>query len=200
LLPEVIEFDDLLILSKRLGRDAPWLDVADPVPLGHVLAVAERIKCRPTEVAARLAEFGLRLVKGTVLPEAVGVDDPAILSVDGDRIAPWLDETMPVPLSHVAGVADQLGRRPAEVVSRLLALGLRVADGATQLDKIDFEDLRMFGDREEMYELLDKKAPVELYHVFHHAVLSGRPLPEVARRFRELGFTLTDDVIYTHDY
>ncbi|MFF3740884.1 caspase family protein [Streptomyces sp. NPDC002566] len=198
-LPEIVEFDDLLILSKRHTRKGPWLNVADPVPLGHVVAAATRINWRPAQVAARLAEFGLRLAEGTVLPGKVGPDDPAILSVDLDRVAPWLDETTPVLLSHVLRAADRLGRRPTEVAARLMAFGLQVADGPPQLDKIELEDLRMFSDREGMNEWLDSKAPVELCHVFQSSVSSGRPMPEIARRLRELGFTLTDDVIYTHD-
>ncbi|MDV9177328.1 caspase family protein, partial [Streptomyces sp. W16] len=197
-LPETVEFDDLLILSRRHNRNTPWLDVACPVPLGHVVAVATRIKWRPAEVVARLAQFGLRLAEGIVLPETVGPDDPAILSVDLDREQPWLDETTPVLLSHVLRAADRLGRRPAEVAARLMAFGLRVADGPPQLEKIELEDLRMFSDRKGVNEWLDKKAPVELCHVFQSSVSSGSPLPKVARRFRELGFTLTDDVIYSH--
>ncbi|AXE77593.1 caspase family protein [Streptomyces atratus] len=198
-LPEVVEFEDLLILSRRRNRDAPWLDAAHPVPLGHVLAVAERTKRRPAEVAARLGELGLRLAEGAVLPETVGVDDPAILGNQADRTVRWLEETAPVPLSHVLCAAHRLGRRPAEVVARLVALGLRVAAGAPQLEKIELEDLRMFSDREEMNKWLDKRAPVELCQVFQAATLSGRSLPEVARRFREFGFTLADDANYTHD-
>ncbi|MFF5945639.1 hypothetical protein ACFY7X_33810, partial [Streptomyces althioticus] len=98
-LPEDIGADDLLILSSRLDRDPPWFDGTEPVPLGHVLAAAERTKRRPADVVARLAEFGLRLAEGTVLPEPVGVDDAAILSEDIDRVAPWLDDAEPVPLS-----------------------------------------------------------------------------------------------------
>ncbi len=198
--PEVVEFDDLVILSRGFDREPPWLDGSDPVSLGHVLAVAERTKRRPVEVGARLAELGLRLAEGTVLPDAVGVDDPAILSRDVDRVAPWLDETEPVRFSHVLMAADRLGRRPETVAARLAELGLRMAEGATQLEKIELEDLRLFSQgSQEGYEWLDKKTPVKLWHVFQGAVLSGRSLVDVARRFRECGFVLDDAVTYAYD-
>ncbi|MFE8920751.1 wHTH domain-containing protein [Streptomyces rochei] len=193
--PAVVGFDDLYILSEGYDRDAPWLDAEVPVALGHVLAVAERINRPPAEVAARLAEFGLRLVEGTVLPETVGADDPALLSVDVDREPPWLDVTAPVQVSHVLSAAHRLGRHPSEVMARLVALGLRMADEAA-LAKFELEDLRMFGGRDDMTEW-DKKVTIQLHHVFHGAVRSGRPLADIARRFRELGFDLADDVVYT---
>ncbi|MFE6688551.1 caspase family protein [Streptomyces sp. NPDC057743] len=199
--PDVVESDDLFLLSKARDRDAPWLDAAVPVPLGHVLAVAERFKRRPAEVVARLGELGLHLAEGRVLPEVVGVDDPAMLRVEGDPMVPWLDETVPVPVSHVLAVASRLRRRPMEVAARLAGFGLRVADGSGDLAKIELEDLRMLmvkgRFREGNYEWLDKQAPVDLWHVHQGASLSGRSLAEVARRFRELGFTLARDVIYT---
>ncbi|WP_330280202.1 caspase family protein [Streptomyces sp. NBC_00569] len=200
-LPEVIEFDDLFILSKEQDRLTPWLDAADPVPLGHVLAVAERTKRRPAEVADRLMDLGLRLTEGTTLPESVEVDDATILSMDVDRAAPWLDKAAPVALSHVLRAAVELGRRPAEVAARIVALGFQVADGPVQLENIKLEDLRMFADRDRRgeYEWLDKNAPVGLSRVFQGAVLSGRPLSEVVHRFRDFGFALTDDVIYAAD-
>lgn len=196
--PDVVEFDDLVILSSSVNRAEPWLNVAEPVPLGHVLAAAEQTKRRPAEIAARLAELGLRLVEGMVLPDTVGVDDPAILSRDHDRIAPWLDASVPVPVNHVVRVANRLGRRPAKVAARLVTLGLRVAGEAAQLEKIELEDLRMFSDREDR-DQWDRKTPVKLCRVYQGSVLSGRPILEVARRLRDIGFTLADDVIYADE-
>ncbi|MEU2358179.1 caspase family protein [Streptomyces misionensis] len=198
-LPEDIGADDLLILSSRLDRDPPWFDGTEPVPLGHVLAAAERTKRRPADVVARLAEFGLRLAEGTVLPEPVGVDDAAILSEDIDRVAPWLDDAEPVPLSHVLNAAAQLRRRPAEVASRFEALGLRLADGTDRLAKIEYEDLRMLDDYENGYQWLDEEPSVDLYRVFQTAVLGERSLAEVAHRFRELGLPLAGDAVYARD-
>ncbi|GGR79257.1 wHTH domain-containing protein [Streptomyces rubiginosohelvolus] len=198
-LPEVIHFNDLVILRDGQSRRKRWLDEANPVPMGHVLAVAERTKLRPAEVASRLMEFGLCLAEGTVLPENAEVDDPAILSVNHDRVAPWLDKSAPIPMSHVLSAADRLGRRPAEVAARLVTLGLQVAtDGALQLGKIELEDLRMFGEHAFVDER-STRTPIQLGQVFESAVLTGRPLPEVAHRLSEIGFTLADDAIYTHD-
>lgn len=196
--PEVVDFDDLVILSDRLDRREPWLDSAVPVPLGHVLAAAERTKRQPAEVASRLEEFGLRLQEGTVLPAAVGVNDTAVLSVDHDRVTPWLDASEPVTVSHVVSAAHRLGRRPAELGARLEALGFRMRDEATRLEEIELEDIRMFRAKKGNYEW-ESSEPVELWRVCQAAALSGRPLPEVARRLSEIGFTLAGDAIYSEE-
>ncbi|SCY86782.1 Histidine kinase-, DNA gyrase B-, and HSP90-like ATPase, partial [Streptomyces sp. 136MFCol5.1] len=69
---------DFGLLSQRSTRSNQrpdqWLNPSNPVPLGHVLQFANRAGRRPEVVVARLAEFGLRLSEGVVLPETINHD------------------------------------------------------------------------------------------------------------------------------
>ncbi|MFE4665489.1 caspase family protein [Streptomyces sp. NPDC056716] len=201
--PETVEPADLFLLSVGRTQSPPWLNAAVPVPLDKVLTAAERTGRRPAEVANRLAFLGLRLAEGTVLPETIEPDDPTVVGADSGRRTSWLNERVPVPVIHVLDAAAQLRRRPAEVAARLMALGLPVTDGVLALDRVEFDDLQLFLDQGESfvaqegpYDWLDRMEPVPLLNVFQGAVRTGRTLPEVARRFRELGMTLSNDVVY----
>ncbi|MFD9067623.1 caspase family protein [Kitasatospora purpeofusca] len=100
-----------------------WVDPAKPVPLGHVLSVAQWMGCRPAEVAARLAELGYSLREGQPVPDEVFDDDLVVLSRRVNGRPPWLAAAEPVPLGHVLFAATQLNWLPEAVVGRLEALG-----------------------------------------------------------------------------
>ncbi|SCY86800.1 hypothetical protein SAMN02745898_104330, partial [Streptomyces sp. 136MFCol5.1] len=97
-----------------------------PVPLGHVLRAASQTGRRPEVVTARLAEFGLRLSEGVVLPETIDPDD-LLLFRHGSHEHGGLDQEAPVKLWNVFQLATFSGRSLADVAQRLRRLGFTMA-------------------------------------------------------------------------
>ncbi|MFD5680915.1 caspase, EACC1-associated type [Streptomyces bacillaris] len=59
--PPVVEFEDLVVLSRRLDGEGPWLDHDRPVSLEHVTRAAEALDLHPHVIADRLETLGYRL-------------------------------------------------------------------------------------------------------------------------------------------
>ncbi|CAN3984517.1 wHTH domain-containing protein [Kitasatospora purpeofusca] len=114
--------------AARSTKIADWLDPAVPVPLGHILAAAQRIGCPPSEVGARLIQLGYRLPAGHRLPQSFEGNDLRILSRNLDGQPPWLDPGEAVSLRHVLSAADKSGCDPEVVVDRLNVLAVGGAD------------------------------------------------------------------------
>ncbi|MFF5932853.1 hypothetical protein, partial [Streptomyces sp. NPDC012508] len=198
-LPETADPDDLLILSRDLDRQGPWLAPGAMVSLGHVLlAAGEMVERDPELVAARLAELGMRLPEGVVLPETVDPDDLLILSESLDREGPWLDSTAVVPLVHVLRAAHQTGRDPEVVAASLVELGLRFAEGVELPKGVNRDDLALLFRHApgNAARWLDRIDPVRLWDVARVARSSGLSLVDVAQRLGRLGITLAPDVVY----
>ncbi|WP_285762018.1 hypothetical protein, partial [Nocardiopsis ansamitocini] len=122
-LPEAVEPDDVLIVSKNLDDGSPWLEVGEPVSLVHVLAAANAVERTPEQVRARLAELGYGHVPEGELPAQVSEDDLRIVSADLDGESPWLETGEPVSLVHVLAAANAVERTPEQVRARLAELG-----------------------------------------------------------------------------
>jgi hypothetical protein len=53
--------DDLIMLSRDLDQRAPWLTLAEPVAVGHLLAAAAASNLTPQQVAERLTRLGFEV-------------------------------------------------------------------------------------------------------------------------------------------
>ncbi|MEU1483586.1 hypothetical protein [Streptomyces sp. NPDC005752] len=130
--PESPQDDDLVILSEELDGCRPWLQRNTVVGLQmrHVLRAALATGRSPAGIAARLTELGHRLHENAKLPESADEADIRLLEAV-DRS--YLDD---VHLEDVLRSASLTGRSPADVASRLTALGHRLPD------EVDYPEVR----------------------------------------------------------
>ncbi|WP_327683454.1 wHTH domain-containing protein [Kitasatospora sp. NBC_00458] len=169
-----------------------WLETGLPVPTGHVLAVAARLKRPPSAVSARLAEFGLRGPEGALVPADADPDDLVLLSEGLDRGWPWLDQRRTVRMHHVLRCAQKLGWSPPAVAARLTAFGFGLPEGVIVPEAVNPADLT----------LLEAGQSVSAYRLGHDRVALDSVLvaaerlgwsPRVAAaRLEELGLALPD--------
>ncbi|MFJ9028188.1 hypothetical protein ACIRQP_06620 [Streptomyces sp. NPDC102274] len=122
--PDAPEEDDLFLLSQELDGRAPWLWVNGVVgvQLRHILRASLATGRTPAEITERLATLGHWLHANAKVPAVADVEDIRLLETV-DRS--FLDN---VHLEHVLRSASLTGRSPADVASRLTALGYRLPD------------------------------------------------------------------------
>ena len=193
-LPDRLDADDLILLSRNLNRDSPWLMVEESVPYGHMAAASARTGRSPVEVAARLAALGFTVPEPGGLPDRLDADDLILLSRDLDGGAPWLDSGEPIPYGHLAGIARS-GRNPAEAAARLAALGFTVPEPGGLPDRLDADDLILLSrDLDGGAPWLDSGEPIPYGHLAGIA-RSGRNPAEAAARLVKLGFLLPDALV-----
>ncbi|WNI14826.1 hypothetical protein [Actinacidiphila sp. ITFR-21] len=103
---------ELLILRSR--DFSTWLRTEKPVPMGHVLAMADMLKSPPRLIRDRLERLGYRVPDADHVPEAAVVsdDDLTILSRRLDGVYPWLSPADEVPVSHLLTAAAVTERPP----------------------------------------------------------------------------------------
>ncbi|MFF3755389.1 hypothetical protein ACFYYH_33930 [Streptomyces sp. NPDC002018] len=130
--PDTPEADDLTILSENLDGRRPWLVKNTVVGLQsrHILSAALATGRSPADIAGRLAELGHWLHENANLPAVADEADIRLLETV-DRS--FLDN---VHLEHVLRSAGLTGRSPADVASRLTALGHRLPD------EVDYPEVR----------------------------------------------------------
>ncbi|MEV8395801.1 MULTISPECIES: hypothetical protein [unclassified Streptomyces] len=133
--PDAPEADDLVLLSQELDGRAPWLSVnrVVGVSLRHILRAALATGRTPVEITERLAMLGHGLHADAKVPAVADVADIRLLATV-DRS--FLDN---VHLEHVLRSASLTGRSPADVASRLTALGHRLPD------EVDYPEVRGTG-------------------------------------------------------
>ncbi|MER6649671.1 hypothetical protein ABT248_03890 [Streptomyces sp. NPDC000971] len=122
--PEFPQDDDFVLLSEGLDGCGPWLrrNTVGGLGMRHVLSAALVTGRSPASVTVRLTELGYRLHENAKLPETADEADVRLLeTVDRSH----RDD---VHLEHVLRGASLTGRSPADVASRLTALGYRLPD------------------------------------------------------------------------
>ncbi|RNG26727.1 hypothetical protein [Streptomyces botrytidirepellens] len=122
--PDTWDEDDLRILSQELDGRRPWLERNNVVGAGlrHILRAALATDRSPADITARLAALGHWLHENAKVPD---VADPADIRLLETVDRSYLDG---VHLEHVLHSASLTGRSPADVASRLTALGHRLPD------------------------------------------------------------------------
>lgn len=122
--PDSPEADDITILSERLNGHGPWLTKNTVVGLSpaHILRASLATGHTPADIAERLTALGHWLHENATLPPVAAESDIRLLDTL-DRS--YLDN---VHLEHVLRSASLTGRTPADIASRLTALGYRLPD------------------------------------------------------------------------
>ncbi|MFJ4093241.1 caspase family protein [Kitasatospora sp. NPDC089913] len=187
--PDQVHTDDRLVLSTNLDWRRPWLSVDRPVPIGHVLAAAAKLRRSPEDVATRLMRYGHRLLNGAVLSGSVEFGDLLMLSAQRDGQAPWLVPGRRAGIWHVLAAAHDLEREPREVAERLEVLGHPLPPGTVAAHGAEYFE------RAEDGVGPGPDRPLTLAEVLR-ATARGHSPADTARRLQDLGFTLAGDVVY----
>ncbi|MGW2327824.1 wHTH domain-containing protein [Streptomyces sp. NPDC001700] len=175
-LPESPDTRDIMLVRTASGGSGEWLDWGAEATAHHVLQVAVTLRCNPHAVATRLTALGIRL------PYTPEPGDERIL------------EHLGAPLGHILTVAQETGRRPADIVARLAELGVR-HQGAVP-DPWDADDLRVLSQE------LDGRQPwlerntvvgVQLRHILRAALATGRTPADITARLAVLGHWLHEN-------
>ncbi|MFB7949950.1 SAV_2336 N-terminal domain-related protein, partial [Kitasatospora phosalacinea] len=185
------EDGDRTLLSRRLDGEAPWLDAAEPVPLGHLLAAAATSALPPATVAAHLAELGYQVPDQAWLADLGTEDgDLVLLSQDLDGTNPWLRRAEAVTVAHVLAAAAATERSARAVAERLDALGFPAPGRMHWPDLLPEADDRTLisRDLDALAPWLDQAEPVTVAHVLAAARTTGRSARAVAERLQLLGY------------
>ncbi|SEQ33244.1 HD domain-containing protein [Lentzea albida] len=208
-----VRFEDLILLSVDLDGEGPWLDSDhhalaqsdNTVPLGHVLAAAAKLGTPPAEVAERLSELGLNSQKAA-LPSRVERRDAQLLAQVVPReisllyrhwMFAWLGLERPVSTRHLMLQSRSTTLTPAEVASRLSALGFAVTDPQhlpSSIDEIDEKLLHVSTPTPHWFEFESDFAEMRFPRrsVMHMAHETGLSLRGVLDRLARLGVEVTD--------
>jgi hypothetical protein len=190
--------DDAVLISQDRDGKAPWLDLAQPVPTGHVMAAAIQSGRGPRAIAERLITLGytLNTHPGTLPDQPPTREHAVLISRDLDGSTPWLNPNRPVSTGHLIAAASQLGRGPREMAERLTELGYTLTtDPATLPDQpLAREDATLISrDLDGSAPWLDPTEPIPPGHLVSAANRLSRGPRAIAERLTELGYTLTTD-------
>ncbi|MCG0283910.1 hypothetical protein [Streptomyces sp. PSAA01] len=172
-LPETPDTRDIVLIRTDPRGDGEWLEWGGEASSEHVRKVARTLRCNPHTVATRLLALGIRL------PYTPEPEDERILQD---------------PCEPLLALAQDTGRRPADIASRLVELGHSRPSAVP--DTREPDDLRILS------EELDGRAPwlernnvvgVRLRHVLRAALATGRSPADIAKRLDALGHWLHEN-------
>ncbi len=197
--------DDVLLVSRELDGQAPWLPAGDePVPLHHVLRFAQAHDRDPNEVAARLGRLGHhRLPEGPLVDSVTGEETELLGHGWGGGGRTWLAQDDPDRFPHLVAAGAATGKAPAEIARRLRTLGFTVPEEelparTTESDRPLISGRTLAG----AGNWLSRTQPVPVGHILHNAHARGASTASVLARLTELGYSrlpaipdlrLTDD-------
>jgi hypothetical protein len=189
--------DDTTMASVDLDGDQPWLDVAKPVPVIHLLRAARVIGRDLHDIAARLTLLGYPVSTdlGQLGVDQLTRDDLVITSQDLDGSDPWLEPNEKILLPHLLQAARRTRRPPQEIAARLRQLGylVEVDLGGVPVKEIRSADLAYASnDLDGTRPWLDPDEPVSLAHLLAAANKLRKPINEITARLELLGYRAPD--------
>lgn len=175
------------------------LEVTKPVQATDLLLITTHVPGgRIRDVADRLRSYGFEVHADVVrIAEQLTRADLVLLSRDLDGEPSWLDITKPVPIAHLACASLEANERPQDVSQQLEAWGFRVTVPSDLPTRLGPEDRQLVHDRwRNMWLNFDLTVP--LSELIMAARRTQKPLIEVTRRLRQLGFIVPDmgDVVH----
>ncbi|MFJ4796632.1 wHTH domain-containing protein [Kitasatospora purpeofusca] len=194
--PESAQENDIVLLSRHLDGEEPWLEPGEMVSAWHVLTAAEKFQEKPETVVARLEQLGHRVVEGVLLPEFTDFDDLVLFrSSDKDHGPELTAVGARASMGHVLWCATELGCSPAAVVDRLALLGHQLPDGAGVPERVLSDDLLILSaELDWRAPWLSVDEPVPLGHVLRGATRLELGPAEVAARLVGFGHRLPEGV------
>jgi len=203
----VAEPSDLTILHRHLSAtwsllyEEDWLNEAEPVPNGHVIAAAAQLEQPVSQVAHRLTRLGFQVASELLTVAEVEPTDRLIVSQDLDGTMPWLrqreDDGSPlqVPRAHVIAAAAQIGRPAGHVARKLIDLGFQVHPELLEAGLADSSDIALIShDLDGKAPMLPGAVPVPPGHLLAAASRFGKPVGEIATKLTSLGYDVPEAV------
>jgi hypothetical protein len=201
-----VEPTDLVIISRDLTGEEPWLRQWDEndrlvtVPVGHIVAAAEKTSQTVGKVARRLAALGFQVPSELMDVGSAEPADRIITSRDLTGEEPWLTERL-VPLGHILTAAEQLNEPEKIRASRLTMLGFdapvlppHVAPNDVVTISWELSTLDQQQAQERRYVdrgwWLNHDAPVPMWHVIAGAAKTRTTVEHLTGRLRSLGFQI----------
>lgn len=165
------------------------------VPPGHLLKAHFEFGISVSEAARRMKAFGFALPE--LDPAADEADELALklLSVQLNGKQPWCNVSSPVTPGHLLRAHFQLGVEIRMAIYWMKAFGFTV-EGAERLVNGTEETLRLVSFGVGDTRLLTLERPVSARHVLDTAAKVGRPVAEVVRELRELGFRVNTGIVH----
>ncbi|MFB8238536.1 caspase family protein [Kitasatospora purpeofusca] len=191
--PERVDGIDLEVLSRDIDGKYPWLDPAQPVPLGHVLFAARKSGLAPETVVERLRALGVGWVDHLVLPVPSGTEDLLLPGREEGKLE-WLAPGTPVRLWAVLAAAARAQRPPREVAGALAELG-HPFEGTVLPEVAEKHDAVLLSrdlDADEPW--LEPGEAVSAWHVLTAASQLRRNPADIVARLEQLGHPVADGV------
>nr|WP_275539750.1 caspase family protein [Streptomyces hyaluromycini] len=117
------DYGELILMSRDLRGEKPWLDMARPVPWYHVLwAAQDQLRARK-EVIDVLTRCGYDVVPEPPAGDWTSAEDATLLRILRGGMNHWLRAGSAVPLTNILQAAHRLRRPPTQVARRLEQLG-----------------------------------------------------------------------------
>ncbi|WP_051830607.1 MULTISPECIES: hypothetical protein [Streptomyces] len=200
---EVVErlADHGIVVSAEVSKMAAAM-VADPVLLrglkgvpvfgtpferdgsvapGHLAKASSVLGMSTAEVCGAFAKYGIA-ADATGLPDFPSSNDVRSLSVRLDGMSPWLNRSGAAPVIHVLEAAATESISVAEVVERLMAVGI---PGPSLPADASAKDVELFRDRGSRFRWIEGLSYVWLFAVVGRGVFT---LQEAIDRYRAYGF------------
>ncbi|QXJ25511.1 hypothetical protein AGRA3207_007015 [Actinomadura graeca] len=189
-LPARPSAEDRTLFNWQLAFEEKEIDPALPLAPGHLVRAALDLRVPVTEVAARLAAYGVPVPDG--LPERVEEPDLQVLRRYGALLGSCWPVGARIRLPELLFTSGKARLAPEAVAARLTEYGMDVPSGDLPA-AIDDPTLRLMTDNYgRSMRLLDVDAPVPRRHLVQASVELGIGPREAAGRLASLGFTLPE--------
>ncbi|WP_181787728.1 wHTH domain-containing protein [Streptomyces phytophilus] len=190
---------DLALLSCRRDGQPDWWDITEPVPVGHLVAIALQYGIELRKGQRRLERYDFRFTS-RLPPESFSEQDLPLLNwsvadtTGGNPWYQWINGgPHPLPASHIVRAAARTGLSVPQVCDRLTAFGLR-AERLTLPDIPRAEDLVLFdwGLTYDERREFDPRSPLAPRHLVRAAIALDVSLSEVADRLAARGIVVPE--------
>ncbi|MEU8673881.1 caspase family protein [Streptomyces sp. NPDC048560] len=194
-LPDALDRDDLVLLSKVYGADTRTrngLDPRVPVPVAHLTITAARLGWTVTHVRDRLTGLGMAPAE---LPEPpVGLGDERTERMLAGRWIPYTRKAghETVPFAHVIQAATELGWERDRTAQAMRLRGLVVPDAWSEsLPEVhDTDEILLRMDGSPYNPWVTQLTHVTSRHVVRAADATGMTVDEARARLQALGATV----------
>lgn len=192
-LSDIPSQDELALFDWDLGyEERAGFDPGRPLAPWHIARAAAALRLPPSEIAARLASYGIKVPHQ--MPDRLADDDPKLLTRDGDDRSPAWAAGARIPLHMLLLVARQSGVEPREAAVRLAEYGMDVPSGDLP-PGIDALTLRLLSeDLNDYGPWLDGMETVARRHLIRAFVDLGITVQAAAERLTQCGLSVPTDL------